>query len=96
MEGARANSNRSQAKNCIKKETAAQVLSCKFCEIFNNTYFIEQVRWLLLQLIPQRIALYFTRITENRKLSAKHSMFKIQYLAYVNIIKKQRVKSFSY
>ena len=27
-----------------KKETLAQVLSCKFCEIFKNTFFIEHFR----------------------------------------------------
>ena len=30
--------------NFIKKETMAQVLSCEFCEIFENTYFIEHLR----------------------------------------------------
>ena len=25
----------------IKKETLAQVFSCKFCEIFKNIFFIE-------------------------------------------------------
>ena len=37
-------------KTCkfIKKETLAQVFSCEFCEIFKNTFFIEDLRWLLL------------------------------------------------
>ena len=30
--------------NFIKKETLAQVLSCKFGEIFKNIYFTEHVR----------------------------------------------------
>ena len=30
------------ACNFIKKETLAQVFSCEFCEIVNNTFFIEQ------------------------------------------------------
>ena len=34
--------------NFIKKETLKQVLSCEFCEIFKNTFFTEQLRWLLL------------------------------------------------
>ena len=29
-----------QAWNFIKKETLAQVLSCEFCEIFQNTFFL--------------------------------------------------------
>ena len=28
------------ACNFIKKETLAQVFSCQFCEIFNNTFFL--------------------------------------------------------
>ena len=30
--------------NFIKKGTLAQVFSCKFCEIFKNTYIIEHLR----------------------------------------------------
>ena len=33
----------------FKKETLAQALSCEFCEIFNSTFFIEHLRWLLLK-----------------------------------------------
>ena len=33
----------------IKKETLTQVLfSCEFCEIFNDSFFIEYHQWLLL------------------------------------------------
>ena len=31
------------ACNFIKKETLGQALSCKFCEIFKNTFFIEHL-----------------------------------------------------
>ena len=31
-----------------KKETLTKVFSCKFCEIFKNTVFIEHLLWLLL------------------------------------------------
>ena len=34
----------------FKKETLVQVFSCEFCEIFENTFFIEHLRWLLLVL----------------------------------------------
>ena len=32
-----------QACNFIKKETLAQVFSCKFCEISKNNFFVEHV-----------------------------------------------------
>ena len=32
----------------MKEETASQVFSCQFCEIFKNIFFIEDLRWLLL------------------------------------------------
>ena len=37
------NSQRPQACNFIKKETLAQVFSCEFCEISNNTFFTEHL-----------------------------------------------------
>ena len=37
-----------EACNFIKKETLAQMFSCEFSEIFENTYFIEHLWWLLL------------------------------------------------
>ena len=40
--------------NFIKKETLAQVFSCEFCEISKNTFFIEHLRWLLLEDVPKR------------------------------------------
>ena len=41
----------SKACNFIKKETLAQLFSCKFCEIFKNTFSTEHLRWLLLQVV---------------------------------------------
>ena len=32
----------------LKKETLAQVFSCKFCEISKSTFFTERLWWLLL------------------------------------------------
>ena len=32
-----------EACNFIKKETLAQVFSCKFCEISKNTFFTEHL-----------------------------------------------------
>ena len=39
-----------QAEACkfIEKETLVQVFSCEFCEIFKKSFFIERLRWLLL------------------------------------------------
>ena len=33
--------------NFIKQEALARVFSYEFCEIFKNTFFIENLRWLL-------------------------------------------------
>ena len=38
-----------QACNFIKMETLTQVFSCEFCEISKNTFLVEQLQWLLLQ-----------------------------------------------
>ena len=35
---------RPEAYNFIKKETRAQVFSCEFCEISENTFFAEHLR----------------------------------------------------
>ena len=36
--------SRPDACNFIKKETLAQVFSCKFCEIFKNTFLTEHLQ----------------------------------------------------
>ena len=33
-----------EACNFVKRETLAQVFSCEFCEIFENTVFTEHLR----------------------------------------------------
>ena len=38
-----------EACNFIKYEILAQVFSCEFCEIFENTVFTEYLQWLLLK-----------------------------------------------
>ena len=43
--------SRPKACNVIKKETPSQVFSCKFCEIFKTTFFIDHLRWLLLPIL---------------------------------------------
>ena len=44
-----------QACNFIKKETLAQMFSCEFCEIVKNTFFIEHLWWLFLQLSSEKV-----------------------------------------
>ena len=50
-----------EACNFIKKETVAQVFSCEFCEIFQNTFFIEHLRWLppTMTVISNKLKKYF-------------------------------------
>ena len=38
-------------KRGYKKETLTQVFSSEICKIFKNTFFIEHLRWLLLQFV---------------------------------------------
>ena len=47
------------AYSFIWGETRAQVFSCKFCEMFENTFFIDQLRWLLLCLMLPSCVFYF-------------------------------------
>ena len=35
------------AWNFIKTETPTQVLSCEYCEIFKDSFFIAHLRWML-------------------------------------------------
>ena len=48
--------------NFIKKETLAQVFSCKFCEISKNTFFIEHLWWMLLYFIRHPLKIKHRRI----------------------------------
>ena len=36
-------------QNICRRKTLVQVLSCEFCEIFKNTFFIEYRWWLLVE-----------------------------------------------
>ena len=51
-----------QACKFIKKETLAQLGSCEFCENFENAFFIEHLRWLLLLFVT----LIFTYYLQNK------------------------------
>ena len=55
-----------EAWKCIGKETHAQVLSYEFCDIFKNTFFIEQLRWVLLMVLLAKTDSYLnTRLGVN-------------------------------
>ena len=57
----------------LKKESPTQVFSCEYCEIFKNSFLIEQVRWLLLQmsilLFYKKDNIYITRILPSGDIS---------------------------
>ena len=53
---------RLEACNFIKKETLAQVFSCEFCKISDNTFFTEHLRWLLLCFVVFRQQLHLRRL----------------------------------
>ena len=40
--------SKSSKKRVAKKEPPSQAISCQFCKIFKNTFFIEHLQWLLL------------------------------------------------
>ena len=46
----------------LKKETLAQVFSCEFCGIFKNTFFTENLGWLLLYLAEKQSSDSFSLI----------------------------------
>ena len=41
--------------NFIKKETLSQLFSYEFCEIFQKTFFLEQLRWLLVKIVREKM-----------------------------------------
>ena len=47
-----------QAETCnfIIKEILTQVFPGEFCNIFNNTFFIEHLRWLLLTIKKENLS----------------------------------------
>ena len=56
----------------IKKDTVAQVFSCEICEISKNTFiFIEQLRWLLLNIFKITLKSFLTFLIVFSKYSCK-------------------------
>ena len=67
--------SRLQTCNFIKGETLAEVFSCEFCKISQNTFFTEHLCWLLLDLsgntLTWNISLILTPYNSHKKLSFK-------------------------
>ena len=59
---------RASFNNFIKRETLAEVFSCKFCEILKNTFFIEHPRWLLLDIFSKYSERMFFKIASDDSL----------------------------
>ena len=55
-----------QAETCnfIKKQALTQVFSSEFCEMFRNTFFVENLWWLILTHIPQHLPLKYHMILQ--------------------------------
>ena len=41
------------AYNFIEKETPTQVFSCEYHKMFENSFFMEYHRWLLLEMVEE-------------------------------------------
>ena len=67
-----------QACNVIKKTTPTQVFSCEYCEVFKNSFFIEHLRWLVLQVLYKNSCSQgFCKLHENIS-SSGYFLIKIQ------------------
>ena len=55
-----------QAETCnfIKKQALTQVFSSEFCGMFRNTFFVENLWWLILTHIPQHLPLKYHMILQ--------------------------------
>ena len=65
--------------NFIKKETLAQVFFCEFCEISNKTFFIEHLRWLLLEIMVEN--------RRNMENICQYALSNVQYLIVKCLLK---------
>ena len=75
--------HRPEACNFIKKEILAQVFSFEFCEIFKINFFIEQIWWLLLDVLLWILRYFWDHLfTEHLWVTA--SLFPKYNIAYQN------------
>ena len=79
------------ASNFYLKETLTQVFSREFCELFKNTYFVEDLRTTE---IPERKSLFNPFITETviiRNQSIDLQSKSIDWFLYDNDLRLERV-----
>ena len=79
------------ASNFYLKETLTQVFSGEFCELFKNTYFVEDLRTTE---IPERESLFNPFITETviiRNQSIDLQSKSIDWFLYDNDLRLERV-----
>ena len=79
------------ASNFYLKETLTQVFSREFCELFKNTYFVEDLRTTE---IPERESLFNPFITETviiRNQSIDLQSKSIDWFLYDNDLRLERV-----
>ena len=66
----------------LQKETLAQVLSCGYCRIFKNSFFTENLWWLLLRLVIKN---YVSSFSSNKLKQLVYIIFKQVTLGSFNI-----------
>ena len=49
-----------KACNFHKKETQTQVFSCEYHKIFKNSFFMEHLRWLLLNIVEEFLRIFYS------------------------------------
>ena len=78
----------------LKKENTTQVLSCEYCKIFKNSFFIEHLRLLLLLMYfrrnieKPRICFQICNFTKKR-LQHKYFLVNIEKFLRTSILKKK-------
>ena len=61
----------------MSEETSVQIFFCEFSEIFNNSFFIEHVRWLLLN----KFINVFPSISQQKNITKGIFLFEIIYVS---------------
>ena len=73
-----------EACNFTEKETLAHVFSYEFCEISNNTFFTEQLRWLLLFLAKDKHDINHDMIFVNQSDNCEYDANVLLICCYLN------------
>ena len=80
-----------EACNFIKKETLAQVFSCKFCEIFKSTFFTEHL-WTI-AFSQKLLMMFFYNIVETLLFFLKFVYIYMCVLGRVDFLKQDRIEN---